>query len=251
MAAITTAVAVGTAAASSAMASRSARKQKKELRKGTRKAIDALDTGYEDQKNYLNPYRDFGLQGMEALQDPLANFYASPDYEFRRSEGLKDLGNQFAAKGSGGNAMKALADYTSNLASGEFGNWYERMFRQSEVGRQTSADLAGLAGNRYNTEAGMQFKKGKYNADIAGQKYTNIGNSINNLGQNLMAIYSDRRLKTNIQQIDTVNGYPWYSFDWKDGGSSEGFMSDEVPRRFVSRDARGYEQVDYYGVIRS
>ena len=251
MAAVTAAIAVGTAVAAGAAASRSARKQKKELRKGVNKAIGALDEGWEEQQNFLNPYREFGLEGMEALRDPVNNFYASPDYEFRRSEGLRDTGNMFNMKGGGGNAMKGITQHASDLASGEFGNWFNRTFAQSEVGRQTSADLAGLSGNRASTIAGMQFNKGKHAADIAGQKYTNIGNSINNLGQTLGGIYSDRRLKTNNQQIDTVNGLPWYSFDWASGGSSEGFMADEVPRRFVSRDLLGFAMVDYYGVIRS
>ena len=189
MAAISSAIAIGTSVASGYAASRGARKQKKELRKGTNKAITAMDEGFEQQQNYLNPHRDFGLSEMEKLKDPNANFMASPDYEFRRSEGLRDTGNYFNMQGGGGNAMKGITNYASNLASGEFGNWYERTFRNAETGRQTSADLAGLAGNRASTVAGMQFRKGKYSADIAGQKYTNIGNSINSLGEGLMGIY--------------------------------------------------------------
>ncbi len=252
MAAITAAVAVGVGSAY--MQKRSADKATRALRQGQDEATAEQRRQYDQTRADLAPWRDAGANALEMLADPVKNFYASPDYEFRRSEGLRDTANMFNMRGGGGNAMKGITDYASNLASGEFGNWFNRTFAQSEVGRQTSADLAGLAGNRSSMVAGMQFNKGRQLADIAGQKYTNIGNSINNLGQNLMGIYgasSDRRLKTNIRRIDTVNGYPWYSFDWKSGGSGEGFMSDEVPSRFVSVDARGFDFVDYYGVIRS
>jgi len=55
---------------------------------------------------------------------------------------------------------------------------------------------------------------------------------------------SDRRLKTNIQCIGSVAGYPWYSFDLA-GKSRQGVMSDEVPSEFVFRDAAGFDVVNY------
>lgn len=62
------------------------------------------------------------------------------------------------------------------------------------------------------------------------------------------AFSSDRRLKTNIQRIGTVNGYPWYSFIYLWGEKSEGVMSDEVPARYVTQ-VDGYDMVNYFGVI--
>jgi len=55
-------------------------------------------------------------------------------------------------------------------------------------------------------------------------------------------------LKRNIRRIGTVNGYPWYSFDYVWGRSSQGVMSDEVPRDFV-HDIAGYDAVDYAKVF--
>jgi len=180
--------AVASAAGSSAIASRSARKQKREIAAGTGRAEDALTEAYTDQQNYLNPYVQMGERAVGDLADPTNNFYASPDYEFRRSEGLRDTGNMFNMKGGGGNAMKGITDYASNLASGEFGNWFNRTFAQAQMGQGSASDLAGLAGNRGNIRAGMHFQGGKHMADITGQKYTNIGNSFSNLAGNLAGI---------------------------------------------------------------
>src|SRR5688572_5042530 len=67
--------------------------------------------------------------GALAQQGPtgLDVFKASPDYQFRRDEGNRNiLGGYGAAGGSGafsGNALKALSDFNQNLASGEFQNF--------------------------------------------------------------------------------------------------------------------------------
>jgi len=61
-------------------------------------------------------------------------------------------------------------------------------------------------------------------------------------------IFSDRRLKTNIKRIGTVRDYPWYSFDYIWGESSEGFMSDEIPQQHVSQ-RFGFDVVDYGSIL--
>ena len=65
------------------------------------------------------------------------------------------------------------------------------------------------------------------------------------LAAGLGGFFSDRRLKTNIQRVGTVSGYPWYTFDYVWGESSEGVMSDEVPAEYVSKHSSGYDMVDY------
>lgn len=62
-------------------------------------------------------------------------------------------------------------------------------------------------------------------------------------------IGSDRRMKENIRRIGTtVEGYPWYSFDYLWGESSEGVMSDEVPPELV-KVIGGYDHVDYSRIL--
>jgi hypothetical protein len=63
-------------------------------------------------------------------------------------------------------------------------------------------------------------------------------------------LFSDRRLKRNIERIGTIKGYPWYAFEYIWGEKSEGVMSDEIPREFVYQDM-GYDVVDYASLLRA
>lgn len=156
---------------------RQASRERKHVRRGTRRAADAVEAGFDDASAYLDPYSEAGVNALNQLQDPIANFYASPDYEFRRSEGLRDVGNLFAAKGGGGNAMKALTRYSGDLASGEFGNWFGRTFMQSEAGRDTANALAALRTGKATDLANIYTGKGRTLAGITRNKYTNINNA--------------------------------------------------------------------------
>lgn len=99
-------------------------------------------------------------------QPDYSAFFASPDYEFRRSEGQRDIGNSFAARGgaASGNALRALAQYNSNLAAGEFGNYFNRQGALAGIGQtatntgaaygaQTAANVGNLLGQQGNARA--------------------------------------------------------------------------------------------------
>jgi len=88
-------------------------------------------------------------------------FTASPDYTFRRGEGIRDIEQGAAARGGAlsGNALRAVTGYSSNLAAGEFGNWFNRMAQLAGYGTgATSADTA--AGQNYATGAGNAIMAG-------------------------------------------------------------------------------------------
>lgn len=79
--------------------------------------------------------------------DPYGEFLASPDYEFRRDEGNRDIANSYAARGSGrsGNALRALTEFNSNLASGEFNNRFNRLAALAGFGQAANSQAAGNA----------------------------------------------------------------------------------------------------------
>lgn len=117
----------------------------------------------------LQPWMDAGQNALGNLSNAQTAFQASPDYAFRRSEGERGIGGSFAARGGAfsGNALKALSEYNSNLASGEFGNWWNRQAGVAGVG-QNSASQAGQQG--INSANAL----GQFGANAAG----NIGNSL-------------------------------------------------------------------------
>ena len=64
-----------------------------------------------------------------------------------------------------------------------------------------------------------------------------------------LTTFSDRRLKKNIKRVGTHRlGFGIYEFDYVWGGHAIGVMADEVKKvmpEAVSRDASGYDMVDY------
>lgn len=94
----------------------------------------------------LAPWMTSGRNALTRLNNPAASFTASPDYNFVRSEGQRDIGNSFAARGGafGGNALRTLTQYNQNLASGQFGNWWNRQAGLAGVGQQTATNLGQL-----------------------------------------------------------------------------------------------------------
>lgn len=132
------------------------------------------------------PYQAAGVKALGNLADPNASFQASPDYAFRRSEGQRDIGNSFAARGGAfsGNALKALDQYNSSLASGEFGNWWNRQAGLAGVGQTANGQIGVLGQNASNNIAGNTIAGGDARASgllntagvLAGGARNGIGN---------------------------------------------------------------------------
>lgn len=139
---------------------------------GRQKAYDQYVAGFSPSKPATAP--DYSA------------FFKSPDYQFRLNEGQRDIGNSFAARGgaASGNALRALTQYNQNLASGEFGNWFNR---------QSSLAGLGQAATSATTSAGMQNSANIQNNLIGGANARASGivgaaNSYNNGINNLVGM---------------------------------------------------------------
>lgn len=102
-------------------------------------------------------------------EDAMRRFYESPDYQFRFREGQRAMDSSAAARGMllSGAQLRALNEFGSGLASGEYGNYYNRL-----------AGIAGMAQTPTNPYAGTQA--GLYNQMIGayGQAGANTANMI-------------------------------------------------------------------------
>lgn len=94
----------------------------------------------------------------------MSGFFASPDYQFRLSEGNKAIDRSAAARSGAisGNTIRANTGYASNLAAGEFGNW-----------RNFLLDMA--TGSRSGTNTAVNAVTGAANAQ--GNAAMQIGDS--------------------------------------------------------------------------
>jgi hypothetical protein len=112
-----------------------------------------------------------------------SNFFASPDYTFRRGEGTRGIERSAAASGltGSGNALAALADYNSNLAAGEFGNYFNRQAALAGIG-QTAVNTATTAGMNASNNIGATLQ------NAANARASGIGDSADAWGNALGTI---------------------------------------------------------------
>lgn len=150
---------------------------------GTTTETEFFDTG-------VDPV-DFARQQTDQL---LANFEASPDFEFRRSEGLNAIQNAQAARGISLSpfALRDVGRFASDLASTEFGNFANRRFSRFDQLTNQLASVAGLAqtGNQATQQAGQAFAANAGNAALSAgqaqaQGFINQGNANTALAANV------------------------------------------------------------------
>ena len=121
----------------------------------------------------------------------MTTFNADPSYNFRRSEGLRGIENSMAGRSGfgGGNILKALARYNSDLASTEYGaandrynqnfatgynqfnqdqnTIFNRLAALSGTGQTTASNLGSMGQSTANAVSGAQSDYG----DAAARRY--------------------------------------------------------------------------------
>jgi hypothetical protein len=125
----------------------------KNLRRLTKAGLSGDDIlrlqGMGGNQQAQNPTAPTQATAQSAGGTDFSRFMDSPDYQFRRNEGTRGIEQWAASKSgpSGGNVLKALADYNSNLAAGEYDNWFNRRLNLAGVGTQATNNVAGAANN--------------------------------------------------------------------------------------------------------
>jgi hypothetical protein len=138
---------------------------------------------YDTTRQDMLPWLEAGQGALGRLNDPNA-FTQSPGYNFVRNEGQRGIENSFAARGgaASGNALRALSEFNTGLASQEHNNWWNQQAGMAGLG-QTSAQNLGSFGANAAANAGgfMQNQANERASGIAGQTnaWTNI---LGNLG---------------------------------------------------------------------
>ena len=142
----------------------SANKQAGAAKDAARANQQATDASLQLQREQYNqtradqePWRQAGVGALGRLQNPLASFEASPDYNYRMSEGLKAVNQNRATSGllNSGSALRGLSDYAQNTAAGEYGDWWNRQSGLAGIGQ---------AANSANQQAGSQYANNSQNA---------------------------------------------------------------------------------------
>lgn len=166
-----------------------------------RETLEAIREMFDIQREDLAPFREEGLSALQQLGEQmepggyfqqdftfgLEDFQADPGYQFRVSEGRKEIERSATARGIGmsGRTLKELERFRQGLASEEYGRAYGRaageFFGNREARFNRLASLAGvgqtastvgaqLAGQTGRDIAGVQQATGARLSDLALQR---------------------------------------------------------------------------------
>lgn len=239
-------------------------------------AVDAQLAGQGTPDGYGSLLEAFGMDKFEE----------DPGYQYRKEEAQKALERSMAAQGvtlGGGGAgginpqvAQALEAQSQGLASQEYGNAYNRynidqqnvynrLLGTTGIGTGQTAQMA-QAGQQYATNTGnlqTGLAQAQLNAQLANQQsggsmFGDILGSISPIysaatgtgnAAQMAAMFSDERLKENIELVGHDMGHNIYEFDYKDGsGRFRGVMAQEVVLKepdAVTTHPSGYMMVNY------
>lgn len=119
--------------------------------------------------------------------DPYADFYKSPDYQFRLTEGLGGVDAGAAAGGylDSGATRKAEIAYAGNLAAGEFNTYANRLANLAGVGQTTATNMAGQGASYASNVGQIAMDRGKQLASSYGSTIGNLAGIGSGLIQNI------------------------------------------------------------------
>jgi len=200
---------------------------------GSKNSSTSDNKAWDYLSGVLKPGIEGGLNAFDRLGEELAGGFGGykdkAGFNFQLGEGLKGISGGAAALGGlrSGDTGRAAISYGNNLQSGMYDNYLDRL-----------GSLGGMAGNLAGILTG------------AGSTSTSKGKSGNGLVSGLTSIFSDRRLKGNVNRIGTAdNGLPIYSYEYTNspGVTHIGFMADEVEALHPEAvsEFMGYKTVDY------
>ena len=158
------------------------------------RAADLQKQMFDKQVELQDPYRQAGLTGQNRLMELLGlggnagaagygqyakdfgmqDFQQDPGYQFRLSEGLKQLGHAAGARGGliSGQSMKGMQDYAQGSASNEYQNAFNRYQTNRSNQLQPLGNLMTSGQSAASNQAGQ-----------AGQYGVNAGNLMSQAGQ--------------------------------------------------------------------
>lgn len=145
-----------------------------------------------------------GVNGSLLKPFSMADYLASPNYNFARTEGMRGImNNQGMRSGyNSGNTLKALSRYNQGLASNEYQNAYNnftnnqtnvfnRLAALSGTGQTTASNLGAAGQNTAN-----QLSQGYQNAgDARAQGYVANSNAVNSGLNNIFGLYAANKNK--------------------------------------------------------
>lgn len=146
---------------------------------------------YDQDREDWAPWRSTGGAALARLANEYgggtSSFEASPGYDFRRTEGLRSIDRERSARGllNSGAADKARMQYGDNLASAEYGDWWNRNLGLAGMGQNATAQTS-QAGQAYTGQINNAYQNA---GNARASSYANTGSAINSGINNVLSAY--------------------------------------------------------------
>lgn len=170
-----------------AINNRNAKKGQQAALRGQDAATAEQARQYDQSREDMLPWLQAGQRGLNQLErlnsGDFSSFRESPDYEFRRQQGLRGLAEMASARGNffGGRMDKDIIDYNQGLATQSYGDYYNRIASLAGVGQTQSQSLASLGQNYANNVGNLAIGRGQLQNQFyqqQGDNYSQIGAGI-------------------------------------------------------------------------
>lgn len=212
-----------------------------------------LDPRFQQQENDTRTrlYNQGLREGDTAWDREIGNFDRQRDDAYQTAMNESIMGGGAESDRIFGQQMEG-ANYQNQLRQQQIAEMMQqRGFSLNEINAMLSGQQVGMPSmpsfsNAQRSE-GVQALQA---ADLQGQHDLDAFNAQQAATQGMMSgaagmfAFSDRRLKSQIKRIGSINGMPLYSYVIF-GHQSVGVMSDEVDPALVIRHSSGFYMVDY------
>lgn len=169
------------------------------------------------------------LQGIGTGGPDQSEFYSSPEFETVRDAALRVQGTNPAMN-------QALSDRATELATGEFGNFQNRIFNTAGFSSDGLANTNKLLQQNVDAQANLLNSAGAQVASNLIGESNQRGQAAGSIVGALGAMFCDARLKKNARKIGEYHsGMGKYRWEWTDEAKdlvgnqpNEGPMAHEV-----------------------
>ena len=146
---------------------------------------------YDQTRSDYAPWRTAGEGALSrlttAMSGDTSGFKTSPGYDFRLSQSLKGLERMASARGmwNSGATRSALMERAGNLASDEYGNWFNQNLGLAGLGQNATNATSNAGQNASNNITNLYQNTGAARAS----SYANTASSINQGMNNVLSAY--------------------------------------------------------------
>lgn len=169
----------------------SGNKAAKAQKDANNQAIAEQRRQYDQTRADYAPWRAAGEGALSRITGAMGGdktqFTTSPGYDFRLDQSLKGIERMAAARGrwNSGATRSALMERAGNLASDEYGNWFNQNLNLAGLGQNATGATANAGQNATNNITNLYQNTGAARAS----SYANTGSSINQGINNVLSAY--------------------------------------------------------------